>query len=195
MKKSNIAKIAAKKAHRAAKSKAKKTAFRKVANMKVALKDIAPPKSFQRVQKVSKEKLDTWTQAYLDNTAHLLDTKPCKLLSLRMIAISMKDFLEANDNSTQKSFNRSFHKDLFVKEVARKNNVSISEAMNRVLICVPFCTHSYRAMSECETHYRCEIVYSASDKVGFDMSIEDYQKLYLIDDANPASQAYRARAA
>lgn len=190
MKKSNFAKIAAKKALRKAKSKAKNAQWRKVATIKIPLENIDfSANSFERMPKVSKEKLDTWKNAFLNNTAHLLDTKPCKPLCLPTIAVCMKDFLEANDNSTQKSFNRTFYKDLFIKEVAQKNNLSTSEVMNFILLCTPVLTHSYRSMSECETHYRCNIRYSDSKIVSFDMTIDDYEKLFLIDHTNSTQAA------
>jgi hypothetical protein len=89
----------------------------------------------------------------------------------------MKDFLEANDNSTRKSFNRTFYKDQFVKEVARKNQIPFTEAMNMILLCDPLITNHYRSMSECENHYRCEIQYSPYDSAMFDMTISDYERL------------------
>ncbi len=172
--KTNVLKNKANKnARRAAKSKAKKLAMRED-----ALKDMnTQTKSFKRVQNVSKAKMIAYIKAVLTNTAHLLESKQSEPLSLPMIAVSMKDFLEANDNSTRMSFNRTFYKDLFVKEVARKNQISISEAMNLKLICNPLMTHHYRSMSECETHYRCEVAYSAIDSALFDMTISDYERL------------------
>jgi len=172
--KTNVLKNKAKKnARRAAKSKAKKLAMRKE-----ALKDMnTQTKSFKRVQNVSNKKRSAYVSAVLSNTAHLLESKQSKPLSLPSIAVSMKDFLEVNDNSTRMSFNRTFYKALFVKEVARKNQISISEAMNLKLICTPLMTHHYRSMSECKTHYRCSVVYSAKDSALFDMTISDYERL------------------
>ena len=177
--KTQVLKNKAKKhARRAAKSKAKKLAMRKE-----ALKDMnTQTKSFTRVQNVSKEKMIAYVEAVLTNTAHLLESKQSEALSLPSIAISMKDFLEANDNSTRKSFNYTFYKDQFVKEVARKKQISISEAMNLKLLCTTLHTHHYRSMSECETHYRCAIIYSAKEAALFDMTINDYER--FLDDAS-----------
>jgi len=164
---------AKKHARRAAKSKAKKLAMRKGA-LKVVN---TQTKSFKRVQNVSKEKMIAFNEAFQNDTVHLLESKQSEPLSLPTIALSMKDFLEANDNSTRKSFNRTFYKDQFVKEVARKNQIPITEAMNMILLCDPLITHHYRSMSECETHYRCEIQYSPYDSAMFDMTISDYERL------------------
>lgn len=167
-------KIAAKRAQKAAAQK-KKPYLKHIARMVISTDDIQKAQSFERQIEPSTERVQRYLSAVMNNTTHLLETAPSKLIALPMKTITLEKFLQVNDASVSKSFNRTFYHDAFVQEVARTNKVSEEEAMNLNLLVQPLMTHSYRQMTECETHLRCSIQYSPSHEATFDMTIDDYE--------------------
>ncbi len=168
-------KIAAKRARKAAAQK-KKPNLKHIGRKMISDDVIQRTQSFERQIEPSTERVQRYLSAVMNNTAHLLETAPSKLLDLPIKTITLEKFLQVNDASVAKSFNRTFYKYAFVQEVGRANNVSQEEAMNLTLIVQPLMTHSYRQMTECETHFRCSIQYSPSHEAIFDMTIDDYER-------------------
>jgi len=172
-------KIAANRARKAAKRKSR--AQKQATNVqcresKTMHKYQKPLQSFKRDIEPPRERVQRYLSALMNNTAHLLETAPSKELALEPKQISLAKFLRVNDASCSKSFNRTFDNDLFIQEVARENDVTEEEAMNLKLVVLPLMTHSYRQMSECEMHYRCQIQYSVNRSAIFDMTVKDYEK-------------------
>ena len=173
-------KIAANRARKAAKRKSRvQKRANNVQNRESKIMhnyEVMPLQSFKRDIKPPRERVQKYISALMNNTAHLLETAPPENLALEPKQISLAKFLRVNDASCSKSFNRTFYSDLFVQEVARQNDVTEEEAMNLKLIVRPLMTHSYRQMSQCEMHYRCQIQYSIDRSAIFDMTVQDYEK-------------------
>ena len=137
---------------------------------------------FELVTKVPSKRLKRFQNAVLSRNEHTLETAPSVRLNLPLKQVSLESFLAINEHSQLRNYNRTVIPRLFSRAVEKANKVSKTEAIKLRLFVKPLITHNYRQMSECETHYRCLIVYSEFDAALFDMTVSDYEKLDLIDE-------------
>jgi len=137
---------------------------------------------FELVTKVPSERLKRFQSAVLSRNEHTLETAPSVRLKLPVKQVTLESFFAINKNSQLRNYNRTFIPHRFRRAVEKANKVSKTKAIKLRLVVKPLITHNYRQMSECETHYRCLIIYSEFDAALFDMTIEDYEKLELIEE-------------
>jgi len=111
----------------------------------------------------------------------VFDEIPCERVNLHEVEVTLRDFLTINLNSLKHYFNKIVCEQFAVNTVVEEHQVSITDAMNCAVTIKPLMTHSYRMMTECETHLRCAVYFTKSREmpVLLDMTINDYEVAVL----------------
>jgi hypothetical protein len=108
---------------------------------------------------------------------------PSEPLNLPEIEMPLKELLLINLNSLKHYYNKIVCEQYALNTVAQKNQLTnLSDALLCSVIVKPLMTHSYRMMTECETHYRCAVFlsnYEAAPLILIDMTITDYELAYF----------------
>ena len=108
---------------------------------------------------------------------------PSEPLNLSEIEMPLQELLLINLNSLKHYYNKIVCEQYALNIVAQENQLTnLSDALLCNVTVKPLMTHSYRMMTECETHYRCAVFLSNCEEaplILIDMTTIDYERAYF----------------